>query len=330
MSQIARIVGLGTYLPEKILSNKDFEISLETTDEWITTRTGIKERRIAAPHESTSDLAAEAAKQALNHAKLSADHIDLIIVATMTPDYTSSSAASLVQASIGATKAGAIDMQAACTGFIYGLATAKAYIESGIFKNILVIAAEKMSSIVDYEDRATCILFGDGAGAVVVSNQGEGLQLDAISLGSDGTLAELGCIPAGGSKNPATQETVAAKQHFIKMAGKEVFKHAVRRMEGAARDCLEKANIDKEQLSWLVPHQANIRIMEAVAKSFDLPPEKMYRTLHKYGNTSAATIAIALKELVKQEKIGYGEHILLDAFGFGLTWGAILLTKIQD
>lgn len=326
----ARIIGFGAYLPEKVLSNKEFEKLLDTSDEWIITRTGISERRIAAPNESTSVLGTYAAREALKNANVTAEEIDLVLVATMTPDFTSSSTACIIQSEIGATKAGAIDLQAACTGYIYGLATAKAYIESGMFNKILVVAAEKMSSIVDYQDRTTCVLFGDGAGAAVVASSGPGFLIDSVSLGADGALSDLGSIPAGGSRLPASHDTVEQRQHYIRMAGREVFKNAVRRMEGAATECLEKAKLDKEQISWLVPHQANIRIMDAVAKAFNLPNEKMYKTLHKYGNTSASTIAIALSELVEKEPIKVGEHILLVAFGFGLTWGAILITKIRD
>lgn len=323
----ARIIALGSYLPKRILSNNDLEKMVETSDEWIVTRTGMRERRIAAEGEFPSDMGAAAAQKALAACKIAASEIDLIIVATMTPDYISPSTANLIQAKLQANNASAMDIQAACSGFLYALSIAKAYVESGIYRHILVIAAEKMSSFIDYEDRTTCILFGDGAAAAVVASEGEGLIINTICLGSDGQLANLAIIPAGGSRHPASLDTVNQRQHFFKMTGNEVFKHAVRRMSMAARECLSKAGLEESNVSWLVPHQANLRIIDAIAKQFNFPENRVYKTLHKYGNTSASSQAIALDELLKEEKLEKGEHILLTAFGGGLTWGASLLTK---
>ena len=328
MTRKARIIGMGAYLPERILTNKELETLVETSDEWITSRTGIRERRIAAPDEYTSDMGAKAALKALEDAGLPAGSVDLILVATMTPDYISSSTAALVQALLGAKKAAAADLQASCSGFIYGLSMAKAYIESGLYHNVLLIAAEKMSTYMDYKDRSTCVLFGDGAGAALISDSGPGFAIETISLGADGSQAHLGMIEAGGVRHPATQKTLDARMHYFKMDGKEVFKQAVRQMDQCARECLEKAGIKEEDLSWLIPHQANLRIMAALAKGFRLPEERMYKTVHKYGNTSASSIAIALDELIKNHQIETGRHLLLVAFGVGLTWGAALVKKV--
>lgn len=323
----ARIIGLGSYLPKRVMTNQELEGMVDTSDEWIVSRTGMKERRIAKEDEFTSDMGYNAAKLAIYGT--SPEEIDLIIVATMTPDYPSPSTAALIQAKLGATKAAAFDVQAACTGFIYGLSVAKAYVESGMYKKVLLIASEKMSSVIDYKDRNTCVLFGDGAAAALVADSGEGLHIDTISLGADGELDQLVIIPGGGSRHPASHETVDSGMHYFKMAGKEVFKHAVRRMGAAIVECLAKAGVDDHQVSWLVPHQANIRIIEAIAKNLNLPMDKVYQTLHKYGNTSGSSIAIALDELVKEDKIQVGDHILLVAFGGGLTWGASILTKVK-
>lgn len=323
----AKIIGLGAYLPEKVLSNQDLEKMVDTSDEWITSRTGMKERRIAADDEFTSDMGYEAAKRALEDSGLKGEEIDLILVATLTPDYVFPSTACLIQEKIGAVNAAAMDMQAACTGYIYALSTAKAYVESGMYKNILIVAAEKLSSIVNYEDRNTCVLFGDGASACIVGSKGPGFVIENVSLGCDGQQSELLILPAGGSKNPASIETVQAKQHFIKMEGREVFKHAVRRMEGAVKACLDASGLDEQSISWMVPHQANIRIIEALAKRFQVPSEHVYLTIHKYGNTSASSVGIALDELVKEKNVKKGERIVLFGFGAGLTWGAAALTS---
>lgn len=325
----ARIIGLGSYLPEKVLTNQELERMVETSDEWIVSRTGMRERRLAAKDEFPSDMGAKAASQALQSSGVDAASIDMIIVATMSPDYISPSTANLIQAKLHAEKAASMDIQAACTGFIYALSLAKAYVESGIYRFVLVIAAEKMSSFIDYQDRSTCIIFGDGAGAAVVASSGEGLRIDSLCLGSDGQLADLVKIPAGGSRQPASHETVDQRLHYFTMNGNEVFKHAVRRMSAASRECLTKAGLNETDVMWVVPHQANKRIIDAIAKNFNLPDEKVYQTIHKYGNTSASSIVIALDELTREHYLKEGEHILLTAFGGGLTWGATILTKIR-
>ena len=325
----ARIIGMGSFLPEKILSNFDLEKMVETTDEWIQSRTGIKERRIAEKEEGSSDLGYRAALKAIEQSNLSVNDIDLIITATISPDYVMPSTAAVIQSKLKAVNAAAMDVSAACTGFIYAISTAKAYIESGMYKNVLVVATEKLSSVVDYEDRNTCVLFGDGASAAVVSGKGVGFLIDAISLGSDGDLVDLLIIPGGGSKLPASKETVAKKLHYLKMDGKEVFKHAVRRMSAAAKSCIEKAGLTEDKIAYLVPHQANIRIIEAIAKGFTLPSEKVYKTLHKYGNTSASSVAIALDEMIREKDIQVGDNILLIAFGAGLTWGSAIIRKVN-
>lgn len=326
----ARILGTGSYLPQRVLSNSDLEKLVETSNEWIVSRTGMHERRIAAPDECTSDMGAAAAKEALKAAKVDVSAIDLILVSTMTPDYLSPSTAGLIQNLIGATQAAAFDIQAACTGYPYGLATAKAYIESGMYKTVLLVAAEKMSSVIDYTDRTTCVLFGDGASAAVISGTGPGLAIDHVCLGADGSLADLVIIPGGGARNPATAESVAAGLHYFKMEGKEVYKHAVRRMLAAARECLQATNVTEQEVRWLVPHQANARIISALAKSLDIRDDRIYLTLHKYGNTSASGMAIALDEILRTQPVQLGDHFLLVAFGGGLTWGAALLTYQND
>ncbi len=323
----AKIIGTGSYVPSRVLTNQDLEKMVETSDEWIVSRTGMKERRLAAEGEFTSDMGLAAAKEALKSANISADSLDCILVATLTPDYVFPSTACLIQKQLGATCAAAVDIQAACSGYLYTMAMAKAFIEAGIYKNILIIASEKLSSIVDYKDRNTCVLFGDGASACIVSSEGKGLVIQNVVLGSDGEQAELLILPGGGSRHPATAESVANKLHYLRMEGKEVFKHAVRRMEAASKESIEKAGLKEEDISWLIPHQANMRIIEALAKRFQVPMEKVYVTIHKYGNTSASSLGIALDELLKEQKVKTSEHILLTAFGAGLTWGAAILTN---
>ncbi len=327
MRKQAKIIGTGSYLPEKVLTNLDLEKMVETSDEWIVTRTGIKERRVAAADEFTSHMGSKAALKAISDAKLCPDQIDFILVATLTPDYSFPSTACLIQSEIGAKKAACADIQAACTGFLYLLSMAKSFIESGAYKNVLIVAAEKLSSITDYKDRSTCILFGDGAAACVISAEGAGgLVIESIQLGADGDQANLIIMPAGGSRTPATAETVANGGHYIKMAGNEVFKHAVRRMETACKECLERAGLEETEISWLIPHQANLRIIDAIAKRFEhLPPERIFKTVQKYGNTSASSVGIALDELLRSGPLQKNEKILLTAFGAGLTWGAGVL-----
>lgn len=328
MRKQARIVAMASYLPERILTNADLEKMVETSDEWILSRVGISERRIARPDEGSSDMGAEAAKKLLFEQTISPDSIDLILVATMTPDYLAPSTAALIQAKMGAKNAAAVDFQAACTGFIYGLSLAKAYIESGMYERILLIASEKMSSFVDYQDRNTCILFGDGAACALIEGTGKGFLIESISLGADGSTPEIAWIPAGGSLHPPTQETIEKKEHFFQMQGKELFKHAVRKMALSSQKCMAAADIKEEEISWIVPHQANSRIIDAVSKAFTIDPSRVYRTIHKYGNTSASSVAIALDELVREKQMAEGERILLCAFGAGLTWGAAALKKL--
>jgi len=321
----ARIIGTGSYLPERVLTNAHLEEMVETSDEWIFTRTGMKERRLAAKNECTSDMGAKAAQKAIDQAGIKPEEIDLVLVATLSPDYVFPSTACIIESKLGLANAAAVDLQAACTGFIYALSMAKSYIESGLYQNILVVASDKLSSIVDYEDRTTCVLFGDGAGACVVSSEGKGLLLNEAVLGCDGSQTDILIQPGGGSKHPASKETIENKMHFIKMGGKEVFKHAVRRMESSSRECIEKAGLKEEDISWLIPHQANIRIIDAIAKRFHVAPERVFVTVDRYGNTSASTVAIALDELLDEKPISSGDNILLTAFGAGLTWGSMVL-----
>lgn len=324
----ARIKGLGSYLPQKVLSNHDLEKMVDTTDEWIVSRTGIKERRIAADGEASSDMGAQAASNAIKNAGLKAKEIDLIIACTMTPDFICPSTAALIQNKLKAPHLAAVDIQAACTGYLYGLSMAKAYVESGLAQHVLVVATEKMSAVIDYTDRNTCVLFGDGASAAVVGREGKGLLIDTINLGADGEHADLIIVPGGGSSKPTTQKTVAEGLQYFRMNGKEVFKFAVRRMSEAAHVCLTQAGLTEQDISWMVPHQANMRIIEALSKKFKLPEDRVYKTIHKYGNTSASSVAIALDELVQEHSLAKGEHLLLVAFGGGLKWGAAILTKM--
>jgi len=327
MKKQAKIIGTGSYLPQKVLTNADLERMVETSDEWIVTRTGMRERRIAAEGEFTSDMGVEAAKKALEKAQIDPQSIDLILVATLTPDYVFPSTSCIIQSKLKLEKAAAMDLQAACTGFIYALSTAKAFIEAGLYHNILLVAAEKLSSIVDYKDRSTCVLFGDGASACVISDQGKGLVIQQAVLGSDGEQADILYMPGGGSRHPTSQKTVECGMHSIKMEGKETFKHAVRRMEASSKECILKSGLQESDISWLVPHQANIRIIEALAKRFSVPKEKVFITVDKYGNTSASSVGIALDELLEQKKLSSGDNLLLTAFGAGLTWGSTVLSN---
>lgn len=321
MNTKAGILGVGSYLPEKIISNFDLEKIMDTSDEWIRTRTGIKERRVADVNEATSDLATKAALNAIKDANLTPEDIDLIIVATITPDMIFPSTACLVQANIKATKAACFDLEAACSGFIYGMTVAKQFIETNTYKHVLVIGAEALSRILDYEDKSTAILFGDGAGAVVMGSVNEGGVL-STNLGSDGNGKDYLNIPAGGSKNPTSEETLKNRLHYVKMAGNDVFKFAVRIMQDASIKCVESANLDIQDIDYLIPHQANIRIIEASAKRLKLNMDKVYVNLDRYGNMSAASIPVALDEAYREGKIKKGDNIVLVGFGGGLTWGA--------
>jgi len=326
MPKNMKIIGVGSYLPEKILTNADMEKMVDTTDEWITERTGIKERRIAREDQASSDLAMEAAKSALKNASLDPKELDLILVATITPDMSFPSTACILQDKLGACNAAALDISAACSGFVYGLVVCNSLICQGQYKNILLIAAETLSKITDWEDRGTCVLLGDGAGAVVIStsdNENEGLL--ASCLGAIGSAGKLLYLPAGGSRNPATHETINGKMHYLKMYGNELFKVAVKSLVDAAKDVMQKAKVKPEDINLFIPHQANIRIINATATRLGIPKERVYININRYGNTSAATIPIALDEAFKAGRIKKGDLVLLDAFGGGLTWGACLL-----
>jgi 3-oxoacyl-[acyl-carrier-protein] synthase-3 len=319
------IIGTGSFLPEQILTNQDLEKIVDTSDEWITTRTGIKERRIADKDTATSDLATKAARNALEKAGMEASEIDLIIVATITPDMNFPSTACIVQSNLKACNAVAFDISAACTGFIYSVVTANQFISTGLYKNVLVIGAETLSKFVDWQDRNTCVLFGDGAGAVVMSRAKEGYGVLAQYLGADGTGGDALAIDAGGSRNPASLETIRRKMHYIRMDGNEVFKFAVRVMASAAEEAARIAGLEKSDVDYLVPHQANIRIIEAARKRIGLPEKRVYVNLSKYGNMSAASIPVALDEAVNSGEIKTGDNVILVGFGAGLTWGSCLV-----
>jgi 3-oxoacyl-[acyl-carrier-protein] synthase-3 len=319
------IVGVGSYVPSKILTNHDLEKMVETSDEWITTRTGIKERRIAGEKEYTSDMAARAAERAMKMAGVKGEDIDLIIVATITPDMPFPATACLVQEKIGATRAAAFDLEAACSGFIYGLEVGQQFIMSRTYNTVLVIGAEKLSSIVDWQDRNTCVLFGDGAGAAVLQNRDNSHGLLTAVMGADGTKGDLLFMPGGGSRCPATKDSVDGRLHFLRMDGKQAFKNAVQAMESAANEVLQRCELDVTKIKCIIPHQANQRIIDAVAERLKSRPEQLFMNLDKYGNTSAASVAIALDEAVTSGKVSRGDLILLVVFGAGLTWGAAVI-----
>lgn len=326
----ARLVGTGSALPERVLTNAELEKMVETSDEWIRTRTGISERRLAGEGEPSSLMGARAAEKALQEAALAADEVDLILACTMTPDYLAPNTAALIQVHLGADKAAAFDLNAACSGFVYGLATARAYVESGLARRVLVVASEKMSYLSDYSDRSTCILWGDGAGAAVVAGEGKGLAIRDTRLGACGKDAQLLRVPAGGSAMPTTPETLEQGLNYLHMAGKETFRHAVRYMEKMARECVEALGLTLDQVDWLVPHQANVRIMDAVGERLGIGRERVINTVYKYGNTSASAAAIALDELIRDQRLTAGQRVLLVVFGAGLTWGGALLEVVDE
>ncbi|MFS8212115.1 beta-ketoacyl-ACP synthase III [Paenibacillus polymyxa] len=319
------VIGTGKYVPEKILTNKDLEAIVETSDEWIVSRTGIQERHIAAPEQATSDLAYEAAIKALESAGMTAQDLDLIIVATVTPDMAFPSTACILQDKLGAKGAAAFDLSAACSGFVYGLATATSFIKTGIYNNALIIGADCLSRITDYTDRNTCVLFGDGAGAVVIGEVPEGRGFQSFDLGAEGAGGSLLKLEAGGSRLPASADTLENKQHYIYMNGREVFKFAVRVMGTATVEVLEKAGLSKDDIDLFVPHQANIRIIQSAMQRLDLPEEKVVVNVHKYANTSAASIPLALVEAAEEGRMKEGDRVLMVGFGGGLTWGASVL-----
>lgn len=317
------VAGTGSYLPEKVLTNEELATLVDTSDEWIVTRTGIKERRIAREDEFTSHMASAAAKKALEQAGMTAEEIDLIIVATITPDTPTPATACHVQQQLGAKNAVAFDISAACSGFLYAMKIAKRMIVAGAFENALIIGAEKLSAVTNWSDRTTCVLFGDGAGAAVLkkSENGEG-DIVATEMGSDGTLTHLLNIPGGGTACPINSENVDKNLQTLSMLGKEVFKHAVTRMKQASEAVIERAGWSPEDIACVIPHQANLRIIDAIADRLAVPNEKVFVNLHKYGNTSAAAVAIALDEAHREGKFKRGDKIVLVVFGAGLTWAA--------
>ena len=316
------IMGTGSYVPERILTNNDLAKIVDTNDEWITTRTGIRERRIAADDEATSDLAFKAAEKAIIDAGIDKNEIELIIVATMTQDHLTPSTAALVQDKLGI-KAAAFDVSAACTGFIYGFTAGYSFIKAGIYKKVLVIGAETMSRVTDWEDRGTCILFGDGAGAVVLGEVETGGFL-ASHLAADGSGACELIVPAGGSRKAATAETIENREVYLKMNGREIFKFAVKAFPESVENVLTQQNLIADDIDIFIPHQANVRIIESIAKRFNQPLDKFFVNLHKYGNTSGASIPIALDEASKEGRFKKGDKIVATGFGGGLTYGSIL------
>lgn len=319
------IIGIGSYLPEKILTNDDMTKIVETSNEWIVTRTGILERHIAKPDEAASHMGAEAARRALADAGRTAADVDLILVATITPDMIFPSTACLVQEQIQAKRAVCMDLEAACSGFLYAIETGMRFIQAGGAKTVLVIGAEKLSSITDWQDRTTCVLFGDGAGAVVLeAAQGENGVLSTV-LGADGALAELLKVSAGGSRHPATHATVDQRLHYLAMNGREVFKHAVTRMSEAAGEAMKRAGITLEDVHCIIPHQANIRIIQAIAERLGVGLDRFHNNLERVGNMSAASIPVALDEACRIGRVKQGDVLLFVAFGGGFTWGASVL-----
>ncbi len=326
-----RISGWGMYAPEQRLTNADLERIVDTSDEWIVTRTGIRERRVAAPHETTATLAAVAGKRAIAVAGLDPDDIDLILVATLTPDYWMPSTAALVKEAIGNRRAAAFDVMAACSGFVYAYATADAYVRSGMYRHVLVIGAEVLSRFLDFSDRSTCILFGDGAGAIVVSTSDEeGGGALGFELTTDPDGAYMIWLPSGGSKSPPSAETIRRGEHYVRMEGKETYRFATKTLASSALTSIAKAGWQPEEVDLFIPHQANIRIIQAVAKGLNLPMDKMFVNLDRYGNTSAASVGLALAEAVDSGRVKVGDKIVLVAFGAGFTSGAAAIEWTAD
>jgi len=326
-----RITGWGMYAPERILTNAELERVVDTSDEWIVSRTGIRERRIAAAHETTATLSGIAAKRGIAVAGLEPDDIDIILVATLTPDYWMPSTGALVKEAIGNTRAAAMDVAAACSGFVYAYSVADAYIRSGMFKNALVIGAETLSRFLDYSDRSTCILFGDGAGAVVLSaSDQEGGGLQGLEMTTDPDGAYMIWLPSGGSRSPVSGQTLARGEHYVRMEGRETYRFATKTMATTALTAIGRAGWKPEEIDLFIPHQANVRIIESVAKGLNLPMEKMFVNLDRYGNTSAASVPIALAEAVDSGRINVGDKVVLVAFGAGLTSGGIALEWTAD
>lgn len=321
----AKITATASYIPERVMTNHDLEKLVDTSDEWIRERTGIVTRYIAAENEATSDLGYKAAKRLLDEYNIPPESIDLIICATFTPDFMFPATACIIQDKLNAKNAGTFDLEAACSGFVSALSVASNYIKTGEYKRVLVVAAETNSKIMDWTDRNTCVIFGDGAAAILVEPTEYGKGILSSYLRSDGSGGHLLDMPGGGSRNPATEETVKNRMHFLKMKGKELFKVAVRNMVEVVERLLEKHGYDKKDITHLIPHQANKRIMDAVGKRLGLPAERVYSNINKYGNTSAATIAICMDEMLRNGKINKGDLIVTTAFGGGLTWGGNLI-----
>lgn len=319
------IIGTGSYVPENVVTNFDLEKMVDTSDEWIRSRTGIKERRILDKEKGSSYMAIEAAKKALEASELEPNDIDLIIVSTVTPDMMFPSTACLVQENLKCKNAAAFDLEAACSGFLYGLSVAYSFVSSGIYKNILLIGTDTLSRITDWTDRNTCVLFGDGAGAAIISEVPEGRGILGLDLGADGEGKNLLKLSAGGSLMPATEDTIKSKLHYIYMEGNEVFKFAVRKMEEISLKIIEKSKLNLGDIDYLVPHQANMRIIESARKKLKLSENKVYVNLENYGNMSSASIPVALDEAVRKNKIKDNDIVLLIGFGGGLTWGAMVL-----
>lgn len=328
-SGIVRAVGMtgvGSHVPSRVLTNHDLERIVATTNEWIVSRTGMRERRIAAEHEATSDLAVVAGRRALEAAGVKPADLDMIVVATITPDYPFPNTACLVQRQLGADRAFCMGLEAACSGFLYGMETARCYIAAGAAQTALVIGAEKMSAVLDWTDRSTCVLFGDGAGAAVLRPVPAGRRgIISSVFGSDGSLSDLLMIPAGGSRRPATAETVAAREHCLRMRGREVFRYAVTHMAEAGLAALHKAGLSISDIRWVIPHQANLRIIAAIGERLHCPASRFIVNVEKYGNTSAASIGLALDEAVRDGRIREGDLVLMVAFGAGFTWGATVM-----
>jgi len=317
-----KIRSTGVYLPDKVLTNADLEKMVDTSDEWITTRTGIKERRIVSKEQVTSDLAVNAARMALERGGLKAEDVDLILVATNTPDTIFPATACWVQKKLGIKEIPAFDLEAGCTGLLYALIVAESLILSGTARRILLIGADILTKITNWEDRSTCVLFGDGAGAFILEESDDDSGLISHFWGADGSLAELLILPGGGTLHPANEKTVERKLHYLTMKGNEVFKHAVKRMGESALEALKRAGLDKSQVDYLIPHQANLRIIDATGERLNLPKEKIVANIHKYGNMSVATIPVALHELAEEGKLQKGKIIVMVAFGAGFTWAA--------
>jgi 3-oxoacyl-[acyl-carrier-protein] synthase III len=326
----AHVTGWGRYAPSQVLTNADLEKMVDTSDEWIQSRTGIRERRVAAAHETTASMAAVAGLRAIRTAGIEPDDIDLILLATLTPDYWMPSTAALVKEAIGNTRATAFDVMAACSGFVYGFATAQAYIQAGLAKHVLVIGAELLTRFLDYTDRSTCILFGDGAGAVVLSASNEPGGALGIEMTTEPRGAYMIWLPAGGSKAPPSAGTIARGEHFVRMEGRETYRFATKTMATTALESIRRSGLEPADVDLFIPHQANVRIIEAVAKGLDLPMDKMFINLDKYGNTSAASVPIALAEAVNEGRVAIGDNVTIVAFGAGFTSGAVTIEWTAD